>query len=297
MLKTQSESPSPSSAASVARRRFPLYGFAALALCLLAWAASWLRIDPFYRYRFFPLWFGYIMFMDALVVMRHGTSLLTRARWRYIQIFVISSIVWWVFEGMNVAVQNWHYLLDQPYSRLSYTLIVSLDFATVLPAVMETAEFLSTFKPLRPRLPADEVGPRLPNRVIIPLILLGLACLILPWVFPRYCFILIWLCMALILDPINNVLRRKSALAHIAVGDWRFIVLPLAGLCCGFFWEMWNYYALPKWYYTIPYVGFWKIFEMPLLGYTGYLPFALELFAMYQFVLFLVRQKNDYLAI
>jgi len=116
-------------------------------------------------------------------------------------------------------------------------------------------------------------------------------------VFPRYCFVLIWLSVALILDPINNLLRRKSALAHIAVGDWRFIVLPLAGLCCGFLWEMWNFYALPKWYYTISYVSFWKIFEMPLLGYSGYLPFALELFAMYQFVLLLLRRKEDYLAL
>jgi len=101
----------------------------------------------------------------------------------------------------------------------------------------------------------------------------------------------------LILDPINNLLGRKSALAHIAVGDWRFFVLPLAGLICGFFWEMWNYYALPKWYYTIPYVGFAKIFEMPLLGYSGYLPFALELFAMYQFVLLLTRQQDDHLGL
>ena len=126
---------------------------------------------------------------------------------------------------------------------------------------------------------------------------LGLLCFTLPWLFPQYCFGLIWLCVVLILDPINSLFRRKSALAHIAVGDWHFFVVPLAGLCCGFLWEMWNFYALPKWYYTIPYVGFWKIFEMPLLGYTGYLPFALELFAMYQFVLLLTRQKEDYLAL
>jgi hypothetical protein len=36
---------------------------------------------------------------------------------------------------------------------------------------------------------------------------------------------------------------------------------------------------------------------MPLLGYAGYLPFALELFAMYQFVLVLLRRKEDYLAL
>lgn len=278
-------------------RRFPLYGILALALCLTAWASSWIRIDPLYRYSFFPLWFGYILFIDALVVWRRGKSLLLRARWHYPLLFLASSLFWWAFETLNIPVQNWHYILDQPYSPLAYFLIASLNFSTVLPAVMETAELLSTFPPLRPRLPASNAGPQLPIWVLALVELLGILCLLLPWLYPRYFFGLIWLCLVLILDPINNLCRRKSALAHIAVGDWHFFVLPLAGLCCGFLWEMWNFYALPKWYYTIPYVGFWKIFEMPLLGYIGYLPFALELFAMYQFVLLLLKQKEDYLAL
>jgi hypothetical protein len=278
-------------------KRFPVYGIVGFVLCLVAWSASWLRIDPYYRYSFFPLWFGYILSMDGLVVARHGTSLLLRMRWRFVWLFLVSSVFWWAFEGLNVPVQNWHYVFDQPYSPFVYFLFASLNFSTVLPAVMETAEFLSTFKALRPRLPANNPGPRLPLPVTLGVVALGIVCLVLPWLFPRYCFCLVWLCLVLILDPINNFFGRKSALAHIAVKDWYFIVLPLGGLLCGFFWEMWNYYALPKWYYTIPYVGFFKVFEMPILGYTGYLPFALELFAMYQFILLLTGRRNDFLAI
>ena len=126
-------------------KKFPLYGLAGLVLCLAAWACSWLRIDPFYRYSFFPLWFGYIIFMDALVVMRRGESLLTRMRWRYIQLFVISSVFWWTFEALNTPVQNWHYRLDQAYTPLAYFVFASLNFSTVLPAVLETAEFLASF--------------------------------------------------------------------------------------------------------------------------------------------------------
>ncbi len=280
------------------QRRFPIYGGIALVVCLSAWALSWLRIEPFYRYSFFPLWFGYILFIDALVVKRRGKSLLTRAGFHYCLLFLASSLFWWVFELLNITIQNWQYIFDQPHSQLAYFLISSLNFSTVLPAVMETAELCSTFEPLQPRLSPSNVGPLLPLWVLAVVELLGLICFVLPWIFPRYCFGLIWLCVVLMLDPINYLFRRKSALAHIAVGDWRFfVVVSLAGLCCGFLWEMWNFYALPKWYYSIPYVGFWKIFEMPLLGYTGYLPFALELFAMYQFVLLLIRQKEDYLAL
>jgi hypothetical protein len=50
----------------------------------------------------------------------------------------------------------------------------------------------------------------------------------------------------------------------------------LAALVCGFFWEMWNWHSLAKWVYDVPYVTRFKIFEMPLLGYFGYLPFGWE---------------------
>ena len=278
-------------------RRFPIYGSIALVVCLAAWACSWLRIAPFSPYTFFPLWLGYILFMDALVVARHGTSLLLRMRWRYVILFGVSSLFWWLFEFFNIPVQNWHYVFDHPYSPLGYFLFASLNFSTVLPAVLETTELLSTFKPLQPRLAATESGPRLPLSGFIALEIIGVAALVLPWVFPHYFFPLVWFGLTLLLDPINNFMGRKSAYAHIAVRDWRFFVLPLGALVCGFFWEMWNFYALPKWYYTVPFIGFWKVFEMPLLGFTGYLPFALELFALYQFVLLITRQKQDYLVI
>ena len=40
----------------------------------------------------------------------------------------------------------------------------------------------------------------------------------------------------------------------------------------------------PKWIYTVPIFGDIKIFEMPVLGYFGFPPFALECLAMYVFV-------------
>jgi hypothetical protein len=56
-----------------------------------------------------------------------------------------------------------------------------------------------------------------------------------------------------------------------------------SGLVCGVLWEFWNYWALTKWTYTVPYPPDVKLFEMPVLGYLGFLPFALECFAMYHF--------------
>jgi len=68
-------------------------------------------------------------------------------------------------------------------------------------------------------------------------------------------------------------------------GNWRPIVsLSFGALICGFFWEMWNYYSWPKWIYHTPGTEFLHVFEMPLLGYAGYIPFALELYALRNFL-------------
>ncbi len=43
---------------------------------------------------------------------------------------------------------------------------------------------------------------------------------------------------------------------------------------------MWNMFSLARWEYTIPFVHALQVFEMPVLGYAGYLPFGLECLAV-----------------
>lgn len=43
----------------------------------------------------------------------------------------------------------------------------------------------------------------------------------------------------------------------------------------------------------MPYAGQAKLFEMPLLGYGGYLPFALEIYAFYHAIHTLVFRTPD----
>jgi hypothetical protein len=58
---------------------------------------------------------------------------------------------------------------------------------------------------------------------------------------------------------------------------------------------MWNFFSFPKWHYQVPYVSFLHIFEMPLLGYGGYLPFGLEVYSLYNLVTGLLRAvRSDY---
>ena len=57
-----------------------------------------------------------------------------------------------------------------------------------------------------------------------------------------------------------------------------------AGLICGVWWESWNWFAISKWVYTLPVLNCFKVFEMPLPGYLGFAPFALECAVMYNFI-------------
>ncbi len=273
----------------------PLYTYLGVALSLLSWYSSWARVGP-WPFTFFPLWFGLIITLDGVNVARHGSSLLTRTPGRFIVTFAFSAVFWWVFEWFNMFVHNWVYLFDASYANpVTRIAIQTIDFATVLPAFLEMAELFTGFKALRPRLAPNDLGVRAPHPLAIGLIALGVVTLIAPLLFPRYAYPLVWICLVLILDPLNNLLGRRSALGHVLAGDLRFMIaLPLAAITCGFFWEMWNYYAMPKWEYDLPFLNWTPhIFEMPLPGWLGYLPFGLELFAMYQFSLWAFRQRDD----
>jgi hypothetical protein len=113
---------------------------------------------------------------------------------------------------------------------------------------------------------------------------------------PKIFFPFVWISFYFILEPINIWLGHRTLVDWTRVGNWRpVITLWLGVLLTGFFWEMWNYYSYPKWVYHVAWGNWLHVFEMPLLGYGGYLPFALELFAMYHLIVGLAGQKKtDY---
>lgn len=272
----------------------PWWLWAGALLNIASWISSWSRHGP-WNYTFFTLWFGFILVLDGLNVTRQGSSILTRNWRRFALLFPISSVYWWIFEWMNGYVQNWFYISDQAYSPLAHNLLATIYFSTVLPAVMEMFELLATIPGLKPLLPASRVGARMSLGWAVRMLLVGVLLLWLPIRYPQYAYMLIWLCLIFLIDPINNLARRPSVFGHLLARDWKFLItLPLAGLFCGFFWEMWNYYALPKWQYDLPFLNWTPhYFEMPLPGLLGYLPFACELFAMYQFGLIFLSLKED----
>ena len=261
----------------------PRQGWLGLVLLADCWPLNWMLSGVRTAYLFFPLWLGYIWVVDALVQHRTGTSLWTRSRRDFALLFVASSPVWWLFEAINARTHNWEYLGTEAFSWLAYNVLCTLSFSTVMPAVFETAELVGTFRWIERFASGPRVLPR--RRVCLGLLLGGSGMLALTLLWPRYFYPFVWTSLVLILEPLNRWLGRRNFLDHLQHGDWRPIVALAAGaLVCGFFWEMWNYWSYPKWIYHTPGAQFLHVFEMPLLGYGGYVPFALELYALKNFL-------------
>jgi hypothetical protein len=263
-------------------------------LIVFWWPVAWLQLRPLSDFYFFPLWIGFILLVDGLVELRTGTSLLTRSKRNFALLFASSIPFWWIFEWMNRYLDNWHYSTPVNYPSVAYVLLASIAFSTVIPAVLEMSELIASFGigDRIPRIPALRLKPG----AIVGLHLLGWLMLVSVIALPHYMFPFAWLSVFFIIEPVNALLGQRSIANFVRDGNWAALWnIMLATLVTGFFWEMWNYFSMPQWTYSVPFVGSVHLFEMPLLGYTGYLPFGLEVFAIYglMFQLFL-RRPQDY---
>jgi hypothetical protein len=256
---------------------------------LLPW-----QLEPLARWFTPVMWTAYILLADAWVLRRDGHSLL-RDRPREALFMATASIpLWLVFEGYNARLRNWAYF-GVPETPWVAAIAYAWAFATIWPALFETAALLGA-GPLPD--PGRHAAPTVPGRGGWLAVGVGAAFVTAPPLLPAavrpWTFGFVWLGFALLLDPLNARAGRPSFLAAWRAGDRGFIARWLgAGLVCGLLWEFWNYWALAKWRYVgVPVFPSMKLFEMPLAGYLGFPPFALDAFAMYHFVRALGRPRD-----
>ena len=282
----------PLSGKPVKRYLLPYRGLLGLILICLAWPFSWAESGTGLQYTFFPLWLGFILAVDGLVLRRTGTSLIVRSPKIMAMMFILAVPYWWMFEAINQVIQNWVYMGSNPETSLFSLIQTSLAFSVVIPAVFEVSELVGSFNFINrfARMPALVL-----NRQQVAIIgILGVLSLAALLTWPKYLFPITWLSLFFIFDPINYLTGRPSITANVRHGDWRLVVaFALGALICGFFWEMWNYQATISWQYNIGFFDFARIFHMPLLGYGGYLPFGLETYAMFHFVVGLLGWSRD----
>lgn len=259
---------------------FPRWGWAGIVFGLTSWIMAWTRFpwfSAFQPHTFIPLWLSYILFMNALCHARTGHCLLLDSPLRYLLLFPVSSAFWWFFEYLNRFVQNWYYP-GVFYSALEYFSFASLSFSTVLPAFTATREWILSFSWPHEKfsrfLPISVRQPRPTAWAVLLLSGIGLASI---GVFPGFLYPILWISPLLIFVSLQTLTGEGHLFSTANLGDWTLIVASaVAAIQCGFFWEMWNFWSLAKWRYQVPLVDRFHIFEMPILGYAGYIPFGLE---------------------
>jgi len=276
---------------------FPWWGWVGATALVLSWVLAWSRFSWFASWQlhtFTPLWLSFIVVVNALTYRQKGRCLMTGRRKFFLLLFPASALFWWFFEYLNRFVQNWHYLNDD-FTPVQYFLLATLPFSTVLPAVLSVREWFLSYPHLDIMF-RQAISFRLshPNALAWLTLATSASGLTAIGLYPDYLFPLLWVSPLLIIVSLQTLWGESHIFSAVVDGDWSIIpASALAALFCGFFWEMWNYYSLAKWKYSIPYVDRFHLFEMPVLGYGGYLPFGVECAVIGSLVSRLLSESHD----
>jgi hypothetical protein len=259
---------------------FLWWGWFGLLFGAVSWTLAWNRFPWFedlQAHTFTLLWISYILTMNALTHRRTGRCMLLDRPLPYLLLFPASALFWWFFEYLNRFVQNWYYV-GGAFEPWEYFWFATLAFSTVLPAFAATREWILSFPwPTGKFIAFLTLSPTRPKAlalVILTISALGLSGL---GIWPDYLFSLLWMSPLLILVSLQTLFDEPHVFSPLREGNWSLLVSSaVAALMCGVFWEMWNFYSFAKWKYQVPFVQRFQVFEMPILGYAGYLPFGVE---------------------
>jgi hypothetical protein len=222
-------------------------------------------------------WWSFLVILDGMNSRRIGRSVLFKKPADLLAAALVSVPAWLIFELYNLRLKNWSYH-DLPPSLLIRAVGHFVAFATVLPALMELAAFFKPglerlLRPARP-LPVTRTGLAASTGI-------GLVLLVLPLLWPKFFFPFVWMGFIFLLEPLNYRAGRASFLGDLEKGNLvRLLSWMAAGLSAGILWESFNFWAGSHWEYHLPYLDLGRIFQMPVFGYLGFIPFALEIFAL-----------------
>jgi hypothetical protein len=246
-------------------------------------------VEPFATWYYNFAWYPVLLAGDGLVALtggagrgKRGEFLLLGRKGFLITVLLWSAVVWLFYELFNFRLQNWYYV-NVPADRLGYWSGTLIAFATVLPAVLVAEAILAGLGI------ADRIRWKrftVTNSLLNVMRAAGVLMLALVLAWPRYFFPLVWGATMLLVEPENyKKSRDHSLLGDLEKGEpGRLLRLLLGGAAIGFIWELLNIHARAKWIYTVPFLEDARFFEMPLPGFFGFPPFAVECFILWQAV-------------
>lgn len=293
-----------------ARAAFPVWFWWSLPVFAVSWFLMWARIRlfvPVENYTFVPLWWSFILILDGLVYKRTGGNSIISRKPHLMQLLaVVSCFSWFAFEYLNFFVmENWYYPNENIFSNFGNVFWFSLSYTTVLPAIVEWYLLLGTFKSLRERY---RNGPKInvSRTLLMIYFIIGMVLAFGMGYYPYLLFWVLWVALVPMLSAAMALCGYWTPFTPIRNGDWsRVILVALATLCNGFFWEFWNFGSewfhdsLPTnpnyWKYSVPYLDKIHIFsEMPILGYFGYLFFGVNCWIVWLIAAYVFKFDADF---
>lgn len=281
----------------VAKVKFPLWFW----IGLISWGASvfllWNKFhEPvlFLHWSDFPLFWGLVLMIDGWTYVRNGgKSIISERPQEIIGIGVASAMGWMLFEYLNFFVDdNWYYPHGDIIDREQFLLYAIIISTGLLPLAFVFYELFLSFRVFKNRF-VD--GPKIVfsegfKSFLIVVCILGLLG---SGLFPNVLFFSLWLVPGILIGLVLDKIGVWTPLLSIGRGNWNpTLVFALTYLAAGLCLECENYFsgiheggevtftmAPAYWQYSLPYVDDYHLFEMPILGFLGYMPFSLYCWA------------------
>lgn len=272
---------------------FPVWFFFGVFLLIVSLIILWGKFSEpkiLVNWALIPLFWSAVFVVDGLVYYRTiGKSIINTRPHTIIAIAVCSIGGWTYFEYLNFFVkENWYYPSGNLISTEQFIIYSLLGSTGLLTIVFEMYTLLKSFKHLAVKY---SQGPKvnISRKTWKIIYVISLFIMLMISVLPDQLFFILWLGPLFALLAILSLQNTWTPFTPLAKGNWTPVALVcLAYLIQGFFYEGWNYFSAIHlehnqvisynpgfWMYSVPYVDKFHIFEMPILGYFGYLPFGL----------------------
>ncbi|MBL7766463.1 MAG: hypothetical protein JNJ58_10240 [Chitinophagaceae bacterium] len=245
-------------------------------------------ITWFLKFIDIALWWSFSMMIDGWVYQRSGGISLMASRPRELVGIAFASVMgWMIFEYFNFFVhRNWYYPNGDQMPSAEFLCYSMLASTAVFPISFEFYSLFNTFGNFRHKY-SNGLKIVIPNWIKWGTLLVCGASMFLISFFPNQLFFMVWFAPLLIFAIILEELKIWTPFTLVGKGNWSpLLLIALSWVFAGFCVECWNYFSGDHtngvlttqntlyWAYSVPYVNVAHVFEMPILGYLGYLPYG-----------------------
>ena len=299
---------------TIAKTNFPVWFW----LGLIIWGVSlftfWAKLSNPKWLTFWtdiPLYWGITITLDGIVYkLTGGKSIMSQNPREIIAIGIASIPGWITYEYLNFYLEeNWYYPAGGLIPNTQFVLYAFLGASGLMPMAFEMYTLFNVSTSFRNKY---ILGPKIKagKWTKIFLLLASFVGMFVTGLFPDNLFFLIWLAPPTILAITLEELGIWTPFRPIAEkGNWSpFLLFTLTYLVVGAILEAQNYVSAAHlahgvfdysfnpsyWQYSLPYVEKFKVFELPILGYFGYLPFAIYCWIWWIFFSYLLNIPTQF---